>query len=79
MIRSPNTPGAERAVWSPCSTCWGQRRIYEDRNGEGLVPLTCPTCLGLGEQLRLDAAPAIGASRARRSTGARREPPVGTR
>ena len=37
------------AIWAPCATCWGQRRIYEDRNGEGLVPCTCPTCLGLGE------------------------------
>jgi len=39
------------AVWAPCATCWGQRRIYEDLNGEGLVPCTCPTCLGLGETI----------------------------
>lgn len=39
------------AIWAPCATCWGQRRIYEDRNGEGLVPCTCPTCLGLGERI----------------------------
>ncbi len=37
------------AAWSSCPTCWGQRRILEDRNGEGLVPLACPACLGLGE------------------------------
>ncbi len=39
------------AQWRPCPICWGQRRIYQDRNGEGLVPQTCPTCIGLGEQL----------------------------
>lgn len=39
------------AVWAPCPTCWGQRRIYADRNGEGLVPHACPSCLGLGERL----------------------------
>ncbi len=38
-------------VWEPCPTCWGQRRIFDDRNGEGLVPCTCPTCLGVGELL----------------------------
>ncbi len=41
------------AVWTPCPTCWGQRRIFEDRNGEGLVPCTCPACLGLGERIAL--------------------------
>jgi hypothetical protein len=41
------------ATWEPCATCWGQRRILEDRNGEGLVPCTCPTCLGLGERIVL--------------------------
>ena len=40
-------------TWEPCATCWGQRRIFEDRNGEGLVPCTCPTCLGLGERVVL--------------------------
>jgi len=79
MNPSPNAADTERAAWSPCSTCWGQRRIYEDRNGEGLVPLTCPTCLGLGEQLDLEAAPTVGVARARRIVGAGREPPVGTR
>jgi hypothetical protein len=38
-------------VWVPCGTCWGQRRIHSDRNGEGLVPHACPTCLGTGERL----------------------------
>lgn len=42
------------ATWSPCPTCWGQRRIFEDRNGEGLVPCTCPECLGLGERIVLE-------------------------
>lgn len=37
--------------WAPCPTCWGQRRIFEDQHGEGLVPGTCPGCLGLGEIL----------------------------
>jgi hypothetical protein len=41
------------AIWEPCATCWGQRRIFEDRNGEGLVPSTCPGCLGLGERVVL--------------------------
>ena len=39
------------AIWIPCPTCWGQRRIFEDRNGDGLTPCTCPSCLGLGERL----------------------------
>lgn len=38
-------------TWTPCPTCWGQRRILEYRNDEGLVPGTCPGCLGLGEIL----------------------------
>ena len=41
------------AIWEPCATCWGQRRIFEDRNGEGLVPSTCPGCLGVGERVVL--------------------------
>ena len=40
-----------RTIWTPCPTCWGQRRIFENPNGEGLVPHTCPSCLGLGEQI----------------------------
>lgn len=46
-----------QATWAPCSTCWGQRRIYEDHNGEGLVPCACPDCLGLGEHLVFVATP----------------------
>jgi hypothetical protein len=42
---------AGHAIWSFCPTCWGQRRIWEDRNGEGLVPSVCPACLGLGDRL----------------------------
>lgn len=42
------------AIWAPCPTCWGQRQIFEDFNGEGLVPCTCPTCLGLGERVVSD-------------------------
>jgi hypothetical protein len=41
----------EPAIWIPCPSCWGQRRIFEDRNGDGLTPCTCPGCLGLGEQI----------------------------
>jgi hypothetical protein len=41
------------AIWTPCRICWGQRRIYENRNGEGLVPCTCTHCLGVGEELGL--------------------------
>ena len=48
-IAIPEAP----AVWSPCPTCWGQRRILEDWNGEGLVPQACPTCLGIGERVAL--------------------------
>jgi hypothetical protein len=32
-----------------CPLCWGQGRLWEmARNGEGLVPLDCPTCGGSG-------------------------------
>jgi len=37
-------------TWAPCGLCWGQRRIFEDCNGEGLVPRGCPACLGVGER-----------------------------
>ena len=47
-------------VWAPCPTCWGQRRIFEDRNGEGLVPCTCPECLGLGERVVLEELMTVG-------------------
>lgn len=50
MTTTTRTP-ARPAVWRPCATCWGQRRIYQDRNGEGLVPQTCPACIGVGEEL----------------------------
>lgn len=46
-IRIPVLPPT---VWEPCATCWGQRRIFEDLNGEGLVPCACPTCMGMGER-----------------------------
>jgi hypothetical protein len=42
--------GAE-AVWTPCATCWGQRRILVTGDDGGLVPATCPGCLGVGERL----------------------------
>ena len=45
------TTAAPSAIWIPCGTCWGQRRIHVDHNGEGLVPHACPTCLGTGERL----------------------------
>ena len=48
------------ATWAPCPTCWGQRRIFEDRNGEGLVPCTCPECLGLGERVVLEGSMTVG-------------------
>jgi len=38
-------------IWAPCPMCWGQGRIYQDHNGEGIVPSACATCLGLGERL----------------------------
>jgi hypothetical protein len=41
----------EPAIWATCPTCWGQRRIWEDPNGEGLVPSVCPGCLGVGERV----------------------------
>ena len=50
MTTTTHTP-ARPALWRPCATCWGQRRIYQDRNGEGLVPHTCPACIGVGEEL----------------------------
>lgn len=42
-------------VWVPCPMCWGQRRIFVDRNGEGYVPCTCPECLGVGERATFPA------------------------
>lgn len=51
MIATATSTPTRPAQWRPCPICWGQRRIYQDRNGEGLVPEMCPTCIGLGEQL----------------------------
>lgn len=51
MIVTATRTAAAFASWRPCPTCWGQRRIYQDRNGEGLVPCTCPACLGVGDEL----------------------------
>jgi len=51
MSTAIHTTIATAGIWAPCGMCWGQRRIYENRNGEGLVPCACPSCLGLGEQL----------------------------
>ena len=32
-----------------CADCWGQGRILTPAaNGEGLIPLPCSTCAGLG-------------------------------
>lgn len=52
----PETDTGAAAVWSPCATCWGQRRLYEPR-GAWYVERRCPTCLGLGEVLQLAAPP----------------------
>lgn len=35
-------------IWSPCSTCWGQRQTWH-RTPEGYVPHACPECMGMGE------------------------------
>jgi hypothetical protein len=45
-------PAAEpEAPWAPCPTCWGQRGILTPAgNGEGLVPVAYPGCLGVGER-----------------------------
>jgi hypothetical protein len=50
-ITGPSVP-TFRPAWATCSTCWGQRRIFEDHNGEGLVAELCPDCLGIGEVVR---------------------------
>lgn len=51
MISTEIFTPASPVVWRPCPTCWGQRRIFVNRNGEGLVPTACPGCLGIGEDL----------------------------
>jgi hypothetical protein len=43
-------------TWTLCATCWGQRQVFDNPNGEGLVPHACPSCLGLGERAILTAA-----------------------
>ncbi|MEW6582679.1 MAG: hypothetical protein AB1416_07965, partial [Actinomycetota bacterium] len=48
-------PSRPTADW--CLTCWGAQRILEPaRNGEGLVPVVCPACLGTGITLAAPAA-----------------------
>ena len=48
---APAAAPSPAAVWEPCPTCWGQRRILAAAgNGEGLVPHPCPGCLGVGER-----------------------------
>jgi hypothetical protein len=51
MIATDIPTPASPAVWRPCPICWGQRQVFEDRNGEGLVPHPCVACLGLGQEL----------------------------
>ncbi|MGD9694244.1 MAG: hypothetical protein AB7V42_01110 [Thermoleophilia bacterium] len=55
MTRNPQHPtgSGALAVWAPCATCWGQRRILTagPDHGDALVAVTCPTCLGIGEHL----------------------------
>ncbi len=43
----------EKIVWTPCAICWGQRQVFVDCNGEGLVPGTCTRCMGVGEEARV--------------------------
>ena len=32
-----------------CAICWGAGRLLEPAmNGEGLIPVSCPTCCGTG-------------------------------
>ena len=45
-ITPPATP--RTAFRRPCPTSWGERRIFEDRTGEGLVPAAYPDRLGVG-------------------------------
>lgn len=43
-----------------CSMCWGQSIIYEEaRNGEGLIPTQCESCLGTGFDMTEQQAVAI--------------------
>lgn len=51
MIAATNPTITTSPPWRMCPMCWGQRRVFQDRNGEGLVPAPCGACLGIGEQL----------------------------
>ena len=47
-----STPDGHDGVWTPCGTCWGQRRLYRaSAEGGRLTAHTCPTCMGVGERL----------------------------
>lgn len=41
------------SVWRPCPTCWGQRIVIDCGPDGGYFPVGCPTCLGLGEIVKL--------------------------
>ena len=46
-------------VWTPCGTCWGQRRLLTVGADGSLFPGICPACLGVGERLAdVDQLPA---------------------
>lgn len=55
-MSSATSTATTTAIWAPCPWCWGQGRIYQDHNGEGIVPAPCPACLGIGERM-VDVAP----------------------
>lgn len=38
----------QEMIWRPCSMCWGQGRILEERPGDMTYAHICGTCLGLG-------------------------------
>lgn len=45
----PDSRVLATAVVRVCAYCWGARRLLaQARNGEGLVPVTCWGCGGLG-------------------------------
>lgn len=47
----PPEPAEEPTlVWVPCGRCWGQRQVFYE-TADGLVPLTCQDCGGLGDRL----------------------------
>ena len=52
MTRHHHESHGDVGVWVTCATCWGQRRLLTaSGGGAGLVPTTCPGCLGVGERL----------------------------